>query len=316
MNSNKPRVSIGLPVYNGEKYLEQTLDSIIAQTFTDFEIIISDNGSSDRTEEICKTYAAKDERIRYYRNNRNLGVAPNYNRVFELSSSEFFKWADYDDILAPDFLVKCIDGLDKNPGAAVCFPQVKLIDEKGKFITDYDSPADTSSLKPQVRFRNLILFPERAVQAMGLMRSDIVKKTVLHGSYPSSDEVFLAHLALLGHFYEIPERLLYVRVHPANSTAGVLGSQRARVLFFDTSLEGKAVLLKWLYFKGCLKAINDSPLNAYQRTYCYFQLLRWSLVMKNLRSLVKDMLLAINRLLPFFNSLEREVQSTAKKIHS
>ena len=315
MERRKPRVSIGLPVYNGEKYLEKTLESILSQTFSDFELIISDNGSSDRTADICKMYADRDSRVRYYRNEINLGVAPNYNRAFELSSSEYFKWADYDDILEPSFLAKCVDGLDKHPKAAVCFPKVRQIDENGDFIRDYESPADTSSPRPEIRFRNLVLYPEKAIQAMGLMRSDLVKKTVMHGSYPSSDEVFLAHLALWGEYCEIPERLLNVRVHPGNSTAGVMLSQRARVLFFDTSLEGKAVPLKWLYLKGCLTSIRNSPLNAYQRIYCYFQLLRWSLIRQNFRSLVKDMLLAINRVLPLFNGIERDVKNTARKTH-
>lgn len=316
MEMNKPRVSIGLPIYNGEKYLEETLESITSQTFTDFELIISDNGSSDRTAEICKKFVGRDRRIRYYRNEKNLGVAPNYNRVFELSSGEYFKWADYDDILEYDFLAKCVDGLDNNPRAVVSFPKVRQIDENGQFIRDYESPADTSSPRPEVRFRNLILYPEKAVQAMGLMRSDIVRKTVMHGSYPSSDEVFLAHLALFGDYHEISERLLNVRVHPGNSTAGVLISQRARVLFFDTSLEDKAVLLKWLYLKGCLTAIKDSPLNFNQRLYCYFQLLRWSLIKQNFRSLVKDMLLAINRVVPIFTRLEKGAKEAAKKIYS
>ena len=81
---NKPRVSIGLPVCNGENYLKQALDSIMAQTYTDFELIISDNASTDRTAQICKEYANRDPRIRYYRNEKNLGAARNFNYVFEL----------------------------------------------------------------------------------------------------------------------------------------------------------------------------------------------------------------------------------------
>ena len=107
-DDKKLRVTIGLPVYNGETYLEETLDSILNQTYTEFELIISDNGSSDGTRLICEEYAAKDDRIKYYRSVKNLGAAPNYNRAFELSSGEYFKWADYDDPLAPEFLSKCV----------------------------------------------------------------------------------------------------------------------------------------------------------------------------------------------------------------
>ena len=90
MSSQRPRIAIGMPVYNGEKYIESAISSILAQTYTDFDFIISDNASTDRTQEICLTYAARDNRIRYHRNEVNLGAAPNYNRVFQLSSNEFF----------------------------------------------------------------------------------------------------------------------------------------------------------------------------------------------------------------------------------
>jgi glycosyltransferase involved in cell wall biosynthesis len=116
-----PRVSIGLPVYNGENYLAETLDSILAQTFTDFEVIISDNASTDRTETICRQYAAQDRRIRYLRNTSNLGAAKNYNRVFELSQGEYFKWNGHDDPLAPVFLERCVAVLDRHPGVVLCF---------------------------------------------------------------------------------------------------------------------------------------------------------------------------------------------------
>src|SRR5512141_2931759 len=118
-----PRISIGLPVYNGEKYLELTIKSILAQSFTDFELIIADNASTDRTQEICQIYAARDRRIRYLRNEQNLGAAPNHNRVFQLSSGEYFKWSGYDDLIKPDFLAKCIDILDRNPSVAICMPK-------------------------------------------------------------------------------------------------------------------------------------------------------------------------------------------------
>jgi glycosyltransferase involved in cell wall biosynthesis len=92
MTSKIPRVSIGLPVFNGEKYLAEALDSILSQTYRDFKLIISDNASTDRTEQICREYAAKDRRIRYYRNEKNIGAPKNFNRVFELSSGKYFRW--------------------------------------------------------------------------------------------------------------------------------------------------------------------------------------------------------------------------------
>src|SRR5207244_10480282 len=110
--SKMPRVSIGVPVYNGERYIAETLDSLLAQTFEDFELIISDNASHDRTEGICRAYAAKDSRIRYVRNSTNLGAARNYRLAVELSSGEYFRWANCDDLFAPTSLSRCVEVLD------------------------------------------------------------------------------------------------------------------------------------------------------------------------------------------------------------
>ncbi|MBS0016773.1 MAG: glycosyltransferase family 2 protein, partial [Arthrospira sp. SH-MAG29] len=126
-----PRVSIGLPVYNGENFIQETLDCLLSQTFDDFELIICDNASTDRTEEICRDYAARDKRIRYYRHPENLGAAKNYNRTFELSTAEYFKWAAHDDLYAPEFLERCVEALDTHPSTVLCYPQEYWIDEQG-----------------------------------------------------------------------------------------------------------------------------------------------------------------------------------------
>lgn len=316
MTRNKPRVSIGVPVYNGERYLKETLDAILAQTFTDFELIISDNGSTDGTQAICETYTRMDGRISYHRSDKNLGIAPNYNRVFEFSSGEYFKWADYDDLIAPDCIAQCLNVLENHPEVSVCFPRAKVIDETGTVLEDYDPLPDTSSHEPNVRFGNLLLSNDnRVVQASGLMRASMVKKSVMHGSYPCSDEVFLAHMALLGTFYEIPDRLFFVRLHPRQSTRGVLASERSRVVFFDTSLKDKVVLIKWLYFKDCLRAIRTSPIGFYQRLRCYLHMMRWLLMPHNFRSMVKDMLLAIHERVPVFPRLYQGALDAANKTH-
>ncbi|HRQ40414.1 MAG TPA: glycosyltransferase family A protein [Chloroflexota bacterium] len=316
MLQNKPRVSIGLPVFNGERYLSDTLDSILNQTFTDFELVIADNGSTDGTRQICEAYAAKDKRIKYHRSSTNLGIAPNYNRAFELSSGEYFKWADYDDLIAPDFISKCLDVLENHPDVSVCFPKGKVIDENGVVLEDYDPLPDTSSPEPHVRFGNLLLSNDnRVIQASGLMRANLVKKTVMHGSYPCSDEVFLAHIALLGAFYEIPERLFFVRLHSQQSTRGVLASERSRVVFFDTSLKDKIVLIKWLFFKDCLVAIRHSSISAYQKMRCYLHMVQWVLMRQNFRSMIKDMLLAVHQRIPLFPRLYQETLDAANKTH-
>lgn len=291
MSQNKHRVSVGLPVYNGEKYLEQAIVSVLDQTYQDFELIISDNASTDRTQEICQVYAAQDNRIRYYRNERNLGAAPNFNRVFELASGEYFKWIASDDAMAPEFISKCIKVLDENPLVVLCFPKVRIIDESGNFIGDHNYKADTSSTKPHIRFRNLIMTPDDAWEVFGLARTEILKKTALHASYPASDLVLLAELALYGQFFEIPEYLLYPRYH-ADQSINLIPVERDRVIFYDTSLQGRILLPKWQYLQGYLKAIEKATLDRYGKLYCLLQVLRWIFKPDHFRALGKDILLA------------------------
>ena len=157
MSSSSPRVSVGIPVYNGERYLEVAIVSVLNQTYQDFELIISDNASSDHTREICMEYAKQDPRIRYYRNDKNLGAAPNYNRVFQLSDAEYFKWADYDDLIAPDFLSKCIRILDQNPSVVLCYPRAMIIDENGKHLGEHDYVIKLDSPHAHLRFHRRFL---------------------------------------------------------------------------------------------------------------------------------------------------------------
>jgi hypothetical protein len=217
---------------------------------------------------------------------------PNYNRVFTLASSKYFKWADYDDILAPHFLDTCVRALERDPDAVVCFPRATLIDAGGSTLSDYDPLPDTSSVEPHIRFGNLILEPHMAVQSMGVMRTDAVRRTMLHGSFPSSDEVFLAEMALHGRFVEVPERLLFVRVHAEQSYRGRLASLRNRVTFMDTSLSGRLVPIRWLYFRACLRGIHRAPVTVFSRWRCYLQMIRWAFRLQNIRSLCKDALLS------------------------
>lgn len=313
MSHNNPCVSIGVPVFNGEKYLAQALDSLLAQTYTDFEVIISDNASTDGTQEICRAYTAKDQRVRYFRNEKNLGAAPNFNRTFELASGKYFKWAAYDDIHAPEFLAKCVEALDQNPDISLCFPKAKAIDEHGAFIDDYDPKPDTSSPKPEERFRNLILAPHMALQVFGLIRSSVLARTGLMGNYPSSDEVLLAELALLGRFYEVPERLFFTRLHAEQSIRGILAVRRARVAWFDTALTNKIVLTTWRYFFECVRIIRQSPLSRSQRAYCYIQLARWCSKPPHIRAAGKDLLLAAIQFLRSFSKPKTDNQGMLQK---
>ena len=110
-----PRLSVGLPVYNGEKYLAESLDALLGQSYGDYKLIISDNASTDGTEEICRQYLAKDSRLSYYRQPVNIGATPNHNWCFEQSDTELFKWASYDDLYGRDLLAPLYRGAGRRP---------------------------------------------------------------------------------------------------------------------------------------------------------------------------------------------------------
>ncbi|WNC85999.1 glycosyltransferase family 2 protein [Thermosynechococcus sp. QKsg1] len=120
-----PKVSIGMPVYNGAKFIREALDSLLAQTFTDFELIISDNASTDETEAICREYAAKDKRIRYVRQAQNLGAMANFKYVLDEARGEYFMWAAHDDLWESDYLMNATSIL-KDISLSFVFPSFAL----------------------------------------------------------------------------------------------------------------------------------------------------------------------------------------------
>jgi glycosyltransferase involved in cell wall biosynthesis len=214
-----PKISIGLPVYNGQVYLGGAIQSILEQSYRDFELIISDNASTDGSEEICRKYAAQDPRIRYFRNEKNIGAAPNHNRVFELSTGEFFKWAAHDDLYPKQMLERCIEVLEKAPeSVSLVYSQAEMINESGVSLGIKSDPVEKRDPRPSARLAQLLLNIREYNATYGLMRSKFVRQTRLEGSFPYSDKVFLAELALLGELWEIREPLLYLRAHAGRST--------------------------------------------------------------------------------------------------
>ncbi|HWR21476.1 MAG TPA: glycosyltransferase family 2 protein [Verrucomicrobiae bacterium] len=274
--SETPRVSIGLPVYNGERFLREALDSLVGQTFGDFELIISDNGSTDGTQEICRAYAAKDRRIRYYRQDQNHGGAWNHNRVFELSKGEYFKWASHDDVCDPALLSRCVEVLDADPSVVLCYSKVRIIDEHGR-VENYAVELATDSPNPQERFRDLMLIPHRCFQIYGLIRSRDLKMTPLFAACSAADRPLLARLGLAGRFHEVPEYLFVSRWHSRNSMRATRSAQ-VRIAWWDPAMAGKITFPFWRIFREYFLAIRDAQLTRQERMRCYLYLLRWPLV--------------------------------------
>ena len=145
--TTEPVLSIGLPVRNGENWLTVSLDSILQQTRGDFELIIADNGSTDGTQAICRDRAARDPRIRYVRNDENLGAAANYNLVLDLARAPLFKWHAHDDQLAPDCLERSVAALERNSQAVACITGARRLDALGREVLRWDSPLHGTELR-------------------------------------------------------------------------------------------------------------------------------------------------------------------------
>ena len=212
---SKDLVSMGMPVYNGEKFLEESIRSNLAQTYEDFELIISDNASEDATESICRDYATKDSRIRYVRNEHNIGAAQNYNRLFELAKGSYFRWTNADDLVHPKLVEKALRILDDQPSVAVAFGGTQLIDEAGQRIDDYDDRIEISLDLASSRYISFYQNSGLTNAIYGLMRSSAMAVTNLMGSgkLPAGDVSFLGAMSLQGKFERIPETLFYRRIH-------------------------------------------------------------------------------------------------------
>lgn len=268
---NEPLVSIGLPVYNGENFLSQALDSILDQTFENFELIIADNASTDATEEICKAYAEKDNRIRYYRHEQNLGAAKNYNFVFEVSNSKYFRWAAHDDLIAPEFLEKCIEVLEQDSSIVLCCSKTAKIDENSVVIGNYDRwTMRVDSEKVHVRFHDLICVWHPCTMVFGVIRSDILQTTPLIDNYINSDKNLLAELSLSGRFREIPEHLFLRREHPHTST-NLFPDSVQRAKWFDPEITEQNTFPFKRMLHEYLRAIRESSLSWLEKLLCYGQ---------------------------------------------
>jgi len=294
MVTQPPVVSIGLAVYNGEKYIREAVDSILNQTFTDFELIISDNASTDQTEKICRAYAAQDERIRYHRNSVNIGGANNENQTCQMARGKYFRWAAHDDVCAPTLLEKCVAALDENPDVVLSYSIIVHIDEKGNHLKALDDDVGLSP-KASTRFKALSNFWDHNCETTyGLMRLDVLKLTGLQRNYTDSDRTLLCHMGLYGRFLRIPEPLFYKRIHGDMSTV-VYRDFRERMAWFSESYQNKITFPYWMQFFHYLEIITKTPLPFSEKMLCYLHMIRWLIDERRWGKMIKDIIIAIRK---------------------
>jgi glycosyltransferase involved in cell wall biosynthesis len=192
-NILKPTVSIGMPVYNGGKYIKEAIDSLLAQTFKDFELIISDNCSTDGTEAICLEYTKNDKRVRYVKQSQNIGASKNFEFVLQESKGEFFMWAAHDDRWSPDCINKLTLALKQSEDAGLAFSNytirnLETSDERLVVVCPRDS---------KIKAFNYLLgiFDMCPSMIYGLYKTALIRDTKFK-SFDFADVSFISELGL------------------------------------------------------------------------------------------------------------------------
>lgn len=270
-----PRVTIGLPVYNGERFLERAIRSVLNQTLADLELVIGDNASTDGTERIARAAAAADPRVRYIRHPRNLGAAPNYNLTLAAARAPYFKWLAHDDAIAPTFLEQAVAALDDAPDAPLCQAQVQFIDADDRPIAVHDGLGDgTGAASPSARFAAMVLRSHPCTAVFGLFRTAVLRASLQHASFHGADRALLAQLALRGPFLRLEAPLVLVREHEDRYTRRVADAEQRR-LWHDTSARRHSRLPSLRLYREYWGMAVSERLTAAERLRTIAILLAW-----------------------------------------
>jgi glycosyltransferase involved in cell wall biosynthesis len=268
-----PTVSIGLPVRDGAHYVAEAIESILAQTFADFELIISDNASSDATASICESYAARDRRIRYYRHPHNLGASYNFNFVFRRATGAHFKWAAHDDLIRPAFLQRTLAALEANPEAVLCQSLVQVVDRHNRVSEIYDHTAFGTDRHRQSDRLAARLRARRCVEIFGVVRRHALDGTALIADHVGADRTLLLELALRGRFVGVPEALFVNRDHPDRFTRQ-RKSLHAQAAWYAPAKPKPRVLRTWILYATCMRLVRAYVTDPAERRRCYLHIAR------------------------------------------
>jgi glycosyltransferase involved in cell wall biosynthesis len=267
-------VGIGLPVYNGQRYVREAIDTVLAQTYGDFTLYISDNGSTDDTQSICEDYAARDSRVVYHREPSNRGAAWNYNNVRAMSVDEpFFKWMADDDVHDPTYLEVCMEALDRRPDAVASAPRSRYLDGDGReVLRDFRQIPWDDPTSPSNRLRGVMLFPHDDAFAFAVMRRAAVTPLSPFVPMENADGVMQAELVLRGPFVHVNKHLFGNRLHTRRSTAATKAKSREEELEQWTAWWGATARKNEppaaLTLKAFTAAINASDVRGAERARC------------------------------------------------
>lgn len=301
--TSMPLVTIGVPVYNSQKYLRQSLDSLLAQTYTDFVLVICDNASTDATAEICQEYVRRDSRVKYFRNPVNIGMTGNFNRVFELTTTKYIKWSTADDYWSPDMLADAVAVMEADPSVGVCYPQTTVVDDEGNIKDLYVDKLHMMQDDPADRFLQLIETISPLVNHhLGLLRTDTVRRTRLFGRHVSADIGFLAEMSLYGKFYEVRRRQFFRRFHEDSSSwnRGGAETEAQEARRFHAANVRRVPFNKWRFELAFMISIVRSPLSLSKK----IELLHWRAMSAYWKG--KTLYQELRRDVPFVLGIARE----------
>jgi glycosyltransferase involved in cell wall biosynthesis len=265
-----------MPTYNGARYLQAAIDSILGQDHADLELVISDNGSTDGTEAIARAAAAGDPRVRYDRVETNRGAGWNYNRVLALARGPYFKWAADDDVCEPTFLRRCLDELEAWPEAVLAFPRTLLIDADGRPAGELDDDdLDLRDPDPVDRLARLLRHRVEWHPVFGVIRTGPLRRTAGIGAFPLADVALLAELAVLGRFHQVPERLFLRRYHDRRSVVANPSFRAHAAWYRPDRPAGRPVLPHARLVRELLARAARAPLPPPDRARAAAAVLRW-----------------------------------------
>lgn len=271
---SSPKITIGLPVHNGDQFLHAAITSIRSQTLSDLELVIADNASTDASMSIALRHASEDPRIRVLSSETNRGAAWNFNRLVDEARGRYFKWAAHDDVVAPTSLERCVAVMEADPSIVLCYGKAIDIDDAGDVLGSIRSYPYAGSHDPVDRVSTLLRVDSSCVEVFGLVRLDALVRTERIGAYTSSDRTLLFELALLGRFHELDEVLLSRRQHPGRS---VRTTARDRNAWFDPERGRVFTFPRWRVMWELHRAVSRAPLGRAERLRVRAAVTRWAI---------------------------------------
>jgi glycosyltransferase involved in cell wall biosynthesis len=269
MNTPAPAVTIGLPVYNGENYLAGAVESVLGQTYSDWELILADNASTDGTADLCRSYAERDPRIRYIRHRTNRGAQYNHNFVVKRGQGRYFKWMGHDDAMRPGFLARCVPLLDADPTLALVTSGVEIMDRAGNILGVEEYRPGFHERSPHLRLRRFFEGEYFYHTVYGVMRQSMLRHTGLERDWYGSDRMLMIELSLYGSFEIVPDVLLTIREHPGRSVHIV-----DKKKWNTPQATGVTSPEYWKRVGAGIEMVLHAPMSDLERARCLMEFLR------------------------------------------